>query len=78
MDSLGSYGNILLYLTRFISRAKLSVKTAQLLTLLVTSDAAGWPARTDRALAKITMRALALGKNGPARPAADRCGGSSC
>lgn len=27
MDSLGFYGNILLYLTRFISRQKLSVKT---------------------------------------------------
>jgi hypothetical protein len=41
MDSLGSYGNILLYLTRFISRAKLSVKTAQLPRLPLTSGAAG-------------------------------------
>lgn len=41
MDSLGSYGTILLYLTRFISRAKLSVKTAQLPGLPLTSDAIG-------------------------------------
>lgn len=44
MDSLGSYGNMPLYLTRFISRAKLSVKTVQLLRLPLTSDAACLPA----------------------------------
>ncbi len=41
MDSLESYGNILLYLTRFISRPKLSVKTAQLPMLPLTSGAVG-------------------------------------
>jgi hypothetical protein len=55
MDSLGSYGNILIYLTRFISRAKLSVKTAQLPGLPFTSDAisaacppTGWTATPGR------------------------------
>jgi len=41
MDSLGSYGNIILYLTRFISRPKLSVKTAQLVKSPLTSGAVG-------------------------------------
>jgi hypothetical protein len=39
MDSLGSYGNMYLYLTRFISRAKLSVKPSQPPSAPLTSDA---------------------------------------
>jgi hypothetical protein len=55
-----------LYLTRFISRAKLSVKTVQLLRLPLTSDAACPPARRPRDVSGIMTRALAFGKSGSA------------